>query len=200
MKAPAAVCIAVGALVLTSGEAQATWSPSVLVSATGAVQADSASQPAISADGRFVAFRGSFSGVSGVYRKDLRTQALELVAGDDADDPSISADGALVAFTTTAALDAADDSGGGCSDVYLRDLRLAPEEPGAYRLVSARDGSATGLTYAGGGTSGCPGDGAAAAPRVALSAAGDRVVFTIDGASDLTAAAPAPAPPTAAPA
>lgn len=186
---------------LAPGQARAAYTPPELVSFEGATQAESASSPAISADGSYVAFAGSFNGVSGVYRKDLVTGELALVAGANAQDaalnapdagaPSISSEGRYVSFTTTARLDLADDQlgdTGGCSSVYVRDMSKQPGEPGAYILASALNGTTEGLTYAGSAQSGCPGGGSAAAGRVALalSERGLEVVFTVLGQSDLT--------------
>ena len=49
---------------------------------------------------RYVVFDGSIGGVSGVWRRDLDSGALEQVAGGDAEMPSISADGQEISFTT----------------------------------------------------------------------------------------------------
>ena len=43
----------------------------------------------------YVAFDGSVGGVTGVWRRDLATDAIEQVAGGDAELPSISEDGQL---------------------------------------------------------------------------------------------------------
>ena len=56
------------------------------------MQADYGFDPAVSADGHFVAYTGSQAGTRGIYRKDLRTGDLEFVAGGDAGAPSISGD------------------------------------------------------------------------------------------------------------
>lgn len=199
-----ALALALGLLaagLLAPGWARAAYTPPELVSYTGTTEADDAYSPAISADGRYVAFAGSFNGVSGVYRKDLDTGELSLVAGADSQDPalsapdagspSISGDGRYVSFTTTARLDPVDDQPGdtgGCSSVYVRDMDRAPGEPGAYILASALNGTSEGLTYVGSTAAGggCPGGGSAAADRVALSESGQEVAFTVDGSSDLT--------------
>jgi WD40-like Beta Propeller Repeat len=189
--------VASGAVALSAGAATAAAPSLQLVSASALEQADVAVQPALSADGRSVAFGGSLDGISGVFRRDLATGALDLVAGGSAYDPgapgadahapSISADGRWVSFTTRTPLDPADDVAPDTSDVYVRDMD-APPPPGGgactsgspcpYELASALDGSARGLTYADGGAS--------AAGRVALSADGRSVAFTTSGASDLT--------------
>lgn len=94
----------------------------------------------------------------GVFRRDLASGALELVAaGDELDEAtrelvirgargaSISDDGRLVAFTTNAPLVAADRNGN--ADVYVRDLDVPRGAPGAYELISARDGGDVPATY-----------------------------------------------------
>jgi WD40-like Beta Propeller Repeat len=185
-------------LALAAPPARATeYGVPVLVSFQGGDQAQAASQPALAAGGRYAVFTGTFDGISGVYRKDLESGELALVAGADPSDaaldapdagaPSVSADGRWVSFTTTTPLDPADDPGGGCASVYVRDMTVPIGLPGAYILASALDGSAQGLTYAGSGVAGCPGGGSAAAARVALSADGRFVAFTVLGESDLTA-------------
>jgi Tol biopolymer transport system component len=193
----ATLAAAIAALPVAVSHAE--YTTPALVSYIGSDQAQDAYDPAISANGRYVAFTGTFDGVSGVYRKDLESGELTLVAGTDsatpelsapdAGSPSISEDGRYVSFTTTAHLDAAEDQPGeqgGCSSVYVRDMDLAPGESGAYILASALNGSTQGITYAGSATSGCPGGGSAAADRVAMSASGSEVAFTVLGSSDLT--------------
>jgi Tol biopolymer transport system component len=187
---------------LRSSAAWAGSTPPVLVSDSGSLEADDAYSPAISADGEYVAFVGDFDGVSGVYRKDLATGELALVAGLDSADPalsapdagapSISAEGRYVSFTSAAVLgDAAEDPAGGCSSVYVRDMDVPIEAPGAYTLASALNATAEGIAYAGSTAAGggCPGGGSAAADRVALSADGREVAFTVLGGSDLTTGA-----------
>ena len=192
---------------LAPGWARAAYTPPQLVSFEGDTQFEGASNPAISADGRYVAFSGSFDGVSGVYRKDLLTGELEARRGlrqpgpalsaPDAGAPSISPEGRYVSFTTNARLDPADDQpgdAGDCSSVYVRDMSKAPGEPGAYILASALNGSAEGLAYTGSAEGGCPGGGSSAAGRVALALSPERgleVVFTVLGQSDLTTGLPA---------
>lgn len=193
------VALALTVLGGPAGAAKAAYTPDTLVSYVGDTQAEDAYSPAISADGRYVAFAGTFNGVSGVYRKDLYTGELALVAGADSQDaalsapdagaPSISGDGRYVSFTTTVRLDPIDDQSGDtgdCSSVYVRDMDKQPGETGAYILASALNGSSEGLTYAGSATSGCPGGGSASADRVALSENGQEVAFTVVGQSDLT--------------
>jgi Tol biopolymer transport system component len=185
------------ALALPADGAQAAYTPPALVSYNGPVLADSAYSAAISQSGEYVAFAGSFDDVSGIYRKDLATGAVELVAGASNEDPainapeagapSISANGRYVSFTTAARLDPDNDPGGGCTSVYVRDMDIPASSPGAYILASALNGSTKSLTYTG-GTPGspCTSGGSAAADRVALSADGREVAFTVISPSNLT--------------
>ncbi|MCL2769505.1 MAG: hypothetical protein FWD42_05265, partial [Solirubrobacterales bacterium] len=165
------------------------------------VQFSEADSPAFSGDGRYVAFHGSVAGISGVYRRDLQSGEVAPVAvaepadpaisAPDATAPSISEDGRYVAFTSAAALDPEDDTGSGCPQVYRRDMDVPASQPGAYTLVAALDKSAMGLTYA----RHCEPtqsprelalDGSQAAGGVAMSADGQRVVFTVLDRSNLT--------------
>jgi Tol biopolymer transport system component len=169
--------------------ALAAFGQPVLVSGSPSIQADYAYNPAISADAAisadghrgYVAFTGSVDSVPGVYRKDLQSEAVELVAGGDASAPSISADGRYVSFTTSHNPISGEVE---CSAVWVRDMEPGAGEP-TYELASALDGSSESLTYAGSGKPGCPGGGSAAASRVALSADGREVAFTAIGESDL---------------
>jgi Tol biopolymer transport system component len=114
--------------------------------ASGA-KADAASQaPAISDDGRFVAFVSGASNLdpaatgnaTNVFVRDRQANTTTLVsrasgvaggAGNyGSDEPAISADGRFVAFTSTATnLDPADAEGGPLTgyDVYVRDLQTS---------------------------------------------------------------------------
>ncbi|MEV4769577.1 TolB family protein [Micromonospora humida] len=100
----------------------------------GDTQADAHSYaPAISADGRFVAFAsqatnlvpGDPSGLTDIFLRDRQAGTTVQVSGENADSPSegpvISADGRFVAFVTDAALVPNDISG--TYDVYVRDVR-----------------------------------------------------------------------------
>ena len=198
--------LAAGAFALAPALAQAdVFEPISLVSASaipgfgGNQQADFAHDAAISGDGRYVVFDGSYGGATGVWRRDLQTGAIAPVASGnaaepaidapDAELPSVSDDGRYVSFTTTAALDPLDDTNVG-PDVYVRDMSIPasqPCEPGsecAYTLVSAVDGSSVGLSYT-------PPEGQAlsygsqAAGRSAISADGRKVVFVTTAISDL---------------
>jgi Tol biopolymer transport system component len=170
----------------------ALYTPPELVSAVGSLQSDSAYQPDISADGRYVVFTGSFNGVIGIYRKDLLTGELELVAGanssepalnaPDASSPSVSADGRYVSFNSTAGLDPGAPVAVGCSNVYVRDMTIPAQSPGAYTLASALDGSEQSIVY----SSCAEGTGSAVADRVALSGDGRQVAFTVSAESNLT--------------
>ncbi len=169
--------------------AQAELGPIQLVSKSATEQADSATEPAISADGRFVVFQATIGGLKGVFRKELETGSLRaVVAGDayapgatgaDAKAPSISADGRYVSFTTSSRLDPTNDLQATSSDVYVADMGASPP---SYELASAIDGSQHGLTYTGSG-------GAVASGRVSLSGNGRKVVFVTTAAANLTGAA-----------
>jgi hypothetical protein len=173
-------------MLLVPGTATASFGPIQLVSKSATEQADEAISPAISADGRYLAFRGTIGGLRGVFRKDLESGAVAAVAAGsayesggtaDAGAPSISADGRYVSFTTKAPLDPIDDGVGSDSDVYVADMS-DPSSP-IYELASALDGSPEGLSYEGSG-------GSVASGRVALSADGCEVVFYTTAKSDLT--------------
>lgn len=95
----------------------------------------------VSADGRYVVFgadqpglTGVAPGVSSVYRRDLVTGAVVLVA-TNASPRGISDDGARVLFGTQAALDGADTNA--AEDLYVRDIAA-----GASLLVNRADGAA----------------------------------------------------------
>jgi Tol biopolymer transport system component len=89
--------------------------------------------PAISADGRYVAFvsdatnlvRGDTNGVADIFLRDRQAGTTVLVSGANADAPSdapaVSDDGRYVAFTSESALVPGDTNG--LADVYVRDLR-----------------------------------------------------------------------------
>ncbi|HEX5989445.1 MAG TPA: hypothetical protein VFY75_04440 [Solirubrobacterales bacterium] len=168
---------------------------------------------AIAADGRYVAIqtraRNFFADddpdppgryrAGGVFRFDLETQALAKVADGDlfdeatntflrrgASNPSISADGRYVAFATAEQLVPADANDH--VDVYVRDMDLAIGSPGAYELISARDGGEVPASY---GTPSVPTPGSEpgsdVSRGVAISADGRRVAFRTDAPSDLPA-------------
>ncbi len=209
-----ATLLACAAALVVAPPALAVLGPIRLVSKSATEQAAEALAPVLSADGRYLAFRGTIGGLSGVFREDLQTGALAPVATADAYEggaaadagaPSISADGRYVSFTTKAPLDPADDPQPESSDVYVADLSTAPP---TYRLASALDapdaqcppgvaaagpGAPLGLEYAGPG-------GALASGRVALSADGREVVFVTTAESNLTSGASGSTPGTPTPA
>jgi Tol biopolymer transport system component len=173
-------------------------------------QADDASQfAAVSADGRNVVYqtraRNLFADddpdppgqarIGGIFRLELATGAVELVADgnltseDDtsrtlvrgAQNPSVSADGKFVAFSTAYQLVPTDTNAN--VDAYVRDMSVPIRAPGAFELVSARDGGDVPASYG-------PGlnPGAEVSRGAAISADGTKVVFrTNDSSSDLPA-------------
>ncbi len=184
------------------------FGPISLVSASaipgpGNQQAVYAHDSAISGNGRYVAFDGSYAGRTGVWLRDLQTGAVEAVAAEDPNNPSISApdaslpsisdDGRFVSFTTTAPLDPVDDANH-APDVYVRDMDVAagqPCEPGpgsaqpcAFTLVSAADGANAGLSYEQ-AAEGERNFGSIAAGRSAISADGREVAFVTSAISNL---------------
>jgi hypothetical protein len=156
------------------------FGPISLASESAVQQADYARDPAISGNGRYVAFDGSFGGQTGVWRRDLQTGVVEQVAGGDAELPSISQNGQYVSFTTTARLSPHDHNEG--PDVYVASLR--PGAPGPeYELASATDGSEEGLDYE--GVSEPTRYGSLTGGRYALSADGRKVAFVTTAVSNL---------------
>jgi WD40-like Beta Propeller Repeat len=173
------------------------------IAGVGNQQAVYAHDSAISGNGRYVAFDGSYAGRTGVWVRDLQTGAVEAVAAEDPDDPSISApdaslpsisdDGRFVSFTTTAQLDPVDDTNH-APDVYVRDMDVAagePCEPGpgsaqpcAFTLVSAVDGANAGLSYEQ-PVEGEKNFGSIAAGRSAISADGREIAFVTSAISNL---------------
>jgi hypothetical protein len=178
-------------------------SVSTIAGFAGNQQADFAHDAAISGNGRYVAFDGSYGGAPGVWRRDLQTGAVVAVAtgntaepaisAPSAELPSISEDGRYVSFTTTARLDPLDDVNES-PDVYVRDMSIPPSQPCeagapcAYTLVSAIDGSSTGLSYEAPGkqsSTSLPLYGSSAAGRTAISADGRKVAFVTTAISNL---------------
>ncbi len=206
-----ALCLALWIALLAPGPASAdVFGPISLVS-VGAVQgsevqqAEYAHDPAISGDGRYVAFDGAIGGVTGVWRRDLQTGAIEQVAGGDAELPSISEDGRYVSFTTNegASLGAITD---GLAEedphregvgVYVRDMDVpaaqtcsptaaSPLQECAFIVASAPSGSTAPLTYAvEPSSSGFTTTGSVAIGRSAISADGSEVTFVTTAVSDL---------------
>jgi Tol biopolymer transport system component len=135
-----------------------------------------AGEPALSADGKIVAFSsgapelvaGDDNGVSDVFVHDVTTGVTERVSvrsdgtqGDGAStEPAISADGRYVAFRS-AATNLVDDDENGFADVFVHD-RVA----GTTERVSVR-------------TDGTEGTGVSSAPSI--DASGTRIVFESSG-------------------
>jgi WD40-like Beta Propeller Repeat len=132
--------------------------------ASATEQAAYAHDPAISGDGRFLAFDGSFGGQTGVWRRDLQTGEIEPVAvgkraggGDlcemsgsvqspcDAELPSINGDGQYVSFTTAAPLAAHEDTNAD-PDVYVRNMDLEVSEQQGEACTRAEQEDAEDLT------------------------------------------------------
>jgi hypothetical protein len=167
-------------------------------------QAGEAEQSAVSADGRFVAFRGTFDGQLGIWRRELPEGPVEQVAPGSASLPSISSEGRYVSFTTREAL-APEDDHNHAPDVYVRDmdkpctasgvacvpcpaLQSAEErEACPFTLVSAVNGSAEGAQYTYSSPSEEVSYGAFASPRSAMSVKGEEVevVFQSEEESNL---------------
>ena len=105
---PFALLLLCGGAMWTASTARAEFGPVQLVSKSAVEQAAEAVDPAISADGRYVAFAGQLGGREGVFRKDLQTGAVAVVVTFEGTpvhsaamsaNPSISGDGRYVAFT-----------------------------------------------------------------------------------------------------
>jgi hypothetical protein len=127
-------------------------------------QAEDASESTISGNGRYVAFVGSFGGITGVWRRDLETGVVEQVAPGLARLPSISEDGERVSFTTPEAL-APEEDHNKAPDVYVRDMARPCQTEGGkclpcgehqeelepescpFILVSAVNGTEEGASY-----------------------------------------------------
>ena len=142
--------------------------------------------PAISADGRYVAFRssaenlvaGDGNGTADIFVKDTRTGFTTLVSSDSdgasadnaSDLPSVSADGRVIAFKSLASNLVSVD-GNGSPDVFIKD-----RETGITTLVSSD-------------SEGSPGNKASGYQALAIAAGGDFVVFeseatNLSGADD----------------
>lgn len=166
---------------LAASPAAAEFSPIRLVSRSFSSQAREATEPVLSADGHYIAFRATMDGGQmGVFREDLETgEVIRVATGPAPEDPakveppasakapSISADGRYVSFTTRAPLDPARDPEPNSEDVYVADLSTAPP---SYELASVDPETGLAMTGA-----------ARAAPRVALSADGRKVAFVGGG-------------------
>lgn len=215
---PAAAAIACLALLIPCA-AHAAYGPgAALVSANPVTheQVDDHVQSAvISDDGRYAVFQTTAQNLfaaddpdppgqirsGGVFRTDLQTGALEVVAYGDLKDlggnllargarsPSVSADGRYVAFSTGWKLVPADTNPN--VDIYVRDMTKPVSSPDAYQMASAKDG---GVVPAAWGST-APFAGAELTPGTSLSADGTKVLFRTGVASDLPNA---PTPTTAA--
>ncbi len=181
-RATAPRCLTAITAVLTSGAAWLCASPAsaappapverVSVSSASVEANAAALEPAVSADGRFVAFRSAASTlVAGdsnrfddIFVRDRETEETERVSigpgGTQANgvsrEPAISADGGFVAFTSWAP-DLVEEDGNGGDDVFVHD-----RETGATERVSV-------------GPEGIEANGASTAP--AISADGRFVAF-----------------------
>lgn len=177
-----AVALAVAlASLLAAGPAAAEFGPIRLVSRTFASQAREASEPVLSADGRYMALRAVMDGGQmGVFRVDLETgevarvetgaapeEAAKAEPAASAKAPSISADGRYVSFTTKAPLVGALDPQPSSEDVYVADMSTSPP---TYELASVAAETGAAMTTP-----------SRAAPRVALSADGRKVAFVSGG-------------------
>jgi hypothetical protein len=187
------LCCAVPVALFASVPADAdVFGPISLVSESPTQQVDYAHDSVISGDGRYVAFDGSFGGVTGVWRRDLSTGAVEQVAGGDAELPSISENGRFISFTSTEDLIPEDEAVG--PNVWVRDMEPAAGEP-EYILASAVNGSAKDLTYEYATAPATPEPperkfeeehyGSVASGRSALSADGRHVAFVTSSPSNL---------------
>jgi len=207
MRAPATLIawvLALAVLAVGSSPARADLFGPIELASTSAPagglheQADEARFPVLSADGRYVAFAGSFGGEPGIWRRDLATGAMAMVAAGDATLPSISASGRYVSFTTGERLVPEDTNNS--PDVYVRDMEPAAGEP-EYTLVSAVSGTDEGAkyTYTGGLHIYSPEQeetefGSIASARSAISADGRYVAFVTTAQSNLLGGAePTPA-------
>ncbi|HET9196770.1 MAG TPA: hypothetical protein VFN92_00760 [Solirubrobacterales bacterium] len=166
---------------------------------------DASTFAAISDDGRYVAIqtraRNFFADddpdpagqyrAGGIFRFDLETRALELVADGDlrddatnalvlrgAQNPSISANGRYVAFSTAQRLVPADANHN--VDVYVRNMDISVRSPGAFDLVSAKDGGDAPASYSPPSSPIPAGDlGAEVTRGAAISDDGSKVVFRV---------------------
>ncbi|MFI6489650.1 TolB family protein [Streptomyces sp. NPDC050564] len=173
----AVVTAALAGAALTAAHADSTAPRTSRVStSTGGHEGDGASStPAISANGRYVAFvsaagnlvRGDRNGVADVFVRDLRTGRTARIAEGPAASPALSADGRYVVFATTAALAKDDDNG--LDDIYLHDRRTHrtkristghPDVPPRYKLNYSPAISASGryVSYTTSTPDAAPGD------------------------------------------
>jgi hypothetical protein len=186
VRCTAALACAFACVCVAAAPARAGFLPIELRSVGPTEQFEEATEPAISGNGEYLAFQGQLAGVGGVWLKSLKTGALQYVASGTS--PSISEEGRYVSFTSGERLVTQAQPG---DNVYVRDMAIQPAFQGPcgeaqesmkqcpYELATALNGSDDGLTYYEGG-------GAFASGRIALSANGREVAFTILGASNLT--------------
>ena len=175
--------VAAAVLVVAAG---CSWIERASVSGSDAQGNALSSDPALSADGRHVAFTsaasnlvpGDTNGVTDVFVRDVVTKAVDRVsvpmAGGQSNGqsalPAISADGRYVAFHSTATNLVAADSNG-TSDVFVRDRQSGSIE----RASVASDGTqGTGIYV-----------------RASISADGRYVAFTASGGGALDPSMPA---------
>ncbi|HTY96503.1 MAG TPA: hypothetical protein VMB91_05640 [Solirubrobacteraceae bacterium] len=191
-------------LVFAGGTAPARadiFGPIGLVSAgslggEGLQQAEYAHDSVICSDGSYLVFDGAVGGVSGIWRVNLATRAIQQVAGGDALLPSVSAEGRYVSFTSNQSeAELAEDTRGlddeppasasagppGPENVYVRDMERQPGEAEAFTVASAVDGGDEPLSYSGAGTE----LGSVAAAGSAISADGQEVAFVTTAPSNL---------------
>ncbi len=216
--AAAAALVAGGAL--AAPPAGAYYGNGASIASADLVRGEQGDDTTLSADiasgGRYVAFQTRARNLfadddpdppgryrqGGIFRRDLDSGApLSLVASGDVRDessnvlitrgaanPSASGDGRYVAFSTGQSLVPADQNGN--VDVYVRDMSLASTAPGAFDLVSARDGGDAPAAYAPRSPP-APGidPGSEVTRGAAISDDGRYVVFRTLAASNLPAAA-----------
>jgi WD40-like Beta Propeller Repeat len=208
--------IAALTLAAASSAVARTYGSASIVDVAPDAQFDTADSSVVSADGRYVALRGSVDGHAGIWRRDLQTGALDPVAIDlpglpalasnyDPQAPSISADGRYIAFNTESPLDPANDTAPPPRpwQVYVRDMNIPVTAPGAYTLASAVNGGTSSLTYsgasgariAGATTNNAPVDPQFASAGGAITADGRTVVFSVDNQSNLVNPASVTTPP-----
>lgn len=177
-------------------------------------QAKEAKDTAISGNGQYVVFDGAFGGKTGVFRRDLATGEVQVVAEGKAELPSISETGQYVSFTTNERLDEENDRNSS-PDVYVRNMDIPDEghchveweqngEQCPFTIASAVDGSSQGLEYhyeleEGEFSARSLGFeeshyGSLAEGRSALDASGNEVVFVTIASSDLNGPEKAYAP------
>jgi hypothetical protein len=128
----------------------------VSVSSAEVLANEASSRPAISADGRYVAFESLATNLAGqdknpfadIFVRDLQAGTTTLVsvssseqqAADLAENPSISADGRYVTFDTLSPLTSGDVNGD--DDVFVRDIIA-----GTTRLVSVSSSGVQGDSF-----------------------------------------------------